>query len=70
MLHEIGHLIWNKLNDQQINNWLNLTKNKKENQVELFCQFYANNYSKNKLEKYKDKNLINFVKKLDKTSNI
>lgn len=68
LLHEIGHLVWNKLPNDKIDVWLKLTKdnkNKKENQVELFCQFYANKYAKNKLETYKNKKLINFLEKIN-----
>lgn len=64
LLHEIGHLVWNRMSNKEIDSWNELTKNKKD-KVELFCQTYANNYAKNKLEKYKDKKLMNFVKKIN-----
>jgi Zn-dependent peptidase ImmA (M78 family) len=55
LLHEIGHLIWSELiNNNQKNKWDKIVKKTKEKQnqnpEELFCMSFANYFVKMKLE--------------------
>ena len=48
VLHEIGHLVWDKiLTDEQKIEWGKICKNKSE---ESFCHAYANFYAKHKIK--------------------
>jgi mRNA deadenylase 3'-5' endonuclease subunit Ccr4 len=56
VLHEIGHLFWNKYiqnNKQKQEEWHSLVKQNKnklkQNDVELFCHAFANHFSKHKV---------------------
>lgn len=53
LLHEIAHLVWERLDDQTKQKWAQIadrTKDKQhQNPEELFAMAYANYYAKNKV---------------------
>jgi hypothetical protein len=53
ILHEIGHQVWERLDDNAKKQWAKIAANTqhKQNQAaeELFCMAYANTYAKNKI---------------------
>lgn len=62
VLHEIGHLVWDKiLTNQQKTEWKTICKNNSE---ECFCHAYANFYAKHKLEFLNNSKQIDFITKL------
>lgn len=68
-LHEIGHLIFEKLvtpeTKKQWNELVKKEKNKKEkDSEELFCMVYAQVYAQNKTMKFDHPNLEDFVSKI------
>lgn len=75
LLHEIAHLVWDKMPQQLKKKWFSLvdsvkSKEKdnregfKQTDDELFCMTYAQFYSNNKMVKYDHKELLNFIKSL------
>lgn len=72
LLHEIGHAVWKFLvSDKQKAEWKRLVskeksrdKNLKQNEEEVFCMLYAQNYAKNKIKKYDNENLVDFIKSI------
>lgn len=72
-LHEIAHAVWKYLvNDKQKKEWQSLiekAKDKKEeglnqNEEEIFCMIYAQNYSKNRMSKFEHPELEKFVERI------
>ncbi|NBT57168.1 hypothetical protein EBT16_00130 [bacterium] len=70
LLHEIGHAVWKFiLNSKKKSEWKDLLKkerkkNKKnltQDDEEIFCMTYAQIHAKNKIEKYNNKTLMDFV---------
>lgn len=73
LLHEIGHAVWKFILDKQHKNrWKALlkaerTKNKKnlcQDDEEIFCMIYAQVYAKNKMQKFENKVLEGFIRKI------
>jgi hypothetical protein len=73
LLHEIGHAVWKFLLDEgSRKEWKALLekerakskKNLGQEDEEIFCMIYAQVYAKNKIEKYRNKNLVAFVSKI------
>ena len=68
-LHEIAHMVWEKLVDEDTKKeWNKLykkyKKDLKQNSEEIFCMVYANVYTKHKLKTYDKTELEDFVKKI------
>lgn len=73
LLHEIGHAVWKFLvSDEQKGEWKKFLKSERakskknlgQEDEEIFCMIYAQIYAKNKMEKFKNKNLERFVRKI------
>lgn len=73
LLHEIGHAVWKFLvGEDKKSDWKKIlkaerAKNKKnlgQDDEEIFCMIYAQVYAKNKMEKFKNKTLEGFVRKI------
>lgn len=73
LLHEIGHAVWKYLMDKnKKEEWKKLfekakEKNKKDlsqDEEEIFCMTYAQNYAKNKLVKFDHENLLGFIQNI------
>lgn len=72
-LHEIGHAVWKFILDaEKKEDWKKLlnkertkgNKNLMQDYEEIFCMMYAQAYAKNKIEKYNNQKLLNFVSKI------
>lgn len=72
-LHEIAHAVWKYLvTEDQKKEWKNLIKQSKknkeegldQNEEEIFCMIYAQNYSKNRMSKFEHPVLEKFVQKI------
>lgn len=68
-LHEVAHLIWEKLLDSDDKKeWKNLSKfyknQPKMNNEELFCMFFASTYATHQIETYSQPKLVKFIKNL------
>lgn len=68
-LHEIAHLLWEKIiTKQQKKLWSKIVlKNKnrlKQNDEELFCMAYANTYAKHKIKAHSNEYWEKFIKGL------
>jgi hypothetical protein len=68
-LHEVAHLIWEKLISQkEKKEWKYLSKlyknTPKMNNEELFCMFFASAYATHQIETYNHPKLIKFIKSL------
>lgn len=68
-LHEIGHLLWEKIvTKEQKKAWSKIVlKNKnrlKQGDEELFCMAYANTYAKHKIKAHSNENWEKFIKSL------
>lgn len=72
-LHEIAHAVWKYLvSEKKKKEWKDLVEkaklNKKQgldqNDEEIFCMIYAQNYAKNKMSKFEHPELQNFVKSI------
>lgn len=69
ILHEIGHAVWKYLvTNEQKKKWTKISNqakktNKKleKDNEEVFCMIYAQFYTQNKLEKFDEPELIQFV---------
>ena len=71
VLHEIGHLIWKYLVDEdKRKEWKTIvskTKHKQDqNAEELFCMAYSDAYAKNKIEIHHHPEWEKFIRKLPK----
>jgi hypothetical protein len=72
LLHEIGHAVWKYLvSEEAKKEWERLvskvkktTKDLNQNNEEIFCMLYAQNYAKNKLIKFDHDELKKFVSKI------
>jgi hypothetical protein len=73
MFHEIGHLVYEKLMDKNLRKkWNNILKTvklhkdaaKEKNEEELFCHFYAQHYTFNKVIRYDQNKLDKFIASL------
>lgn len=67
-LHEVGHRVFDHVNDAIKHQWIELVKNTqtkyKGNPEETFCMFYAQTYAKHKLIAFAVPEFINFIKRL------
>lgn len=68
LLHEVGHLVWKYLVTPDMKKeWSKILKNTKnrqhQNDEEMWCQGYANTYSKNKIEIHNHPEWEKFIKK-------
>lgn len=68
-LHEIAHLIWEKLiTENQKKEWSKIVKKNKhrlkQNDEELFCMAYANTYAKHKIKAHSNPYWEKFIKGL------
>lgn len=70
MLHEVGHRVYERLNDGLKNRWAMIvdhTKNRqKQSPEELFCMAYANHYCKNKVVIHDHPAWHHFIERLPK----
>lgn len=79
LLHEIGHLVWEKLPEPTKHQWKQLVQKNsskqiqqnpqakdslKQNPEEIFCHCYANFYSKHKNVTYNNLQWMKFIKNL------
>jgi hypothetical protein len=73
LLHEVGHAVWKFIVDKEKKKeWKELLaserarskKNLMQDDEEIFCMFYAQIHSKNKITKYENKELEGFVRKI------
>jgi|TARA_Y100000034_G_C6771931_1_gene344397 Zn-dependent peptidase ImmA (M78 family) len=69
LLHEIGHLVWaHLLEDDLKKKWNNIAKNTKNKMndglEELFCMAFANSFVKNKIGIHTHPKWENFIKEL------
>lgn len=68
LLHEIAHIIWKYiLDNENKKEWKKLCKDKKhleENYEEIFCMIYAQLYAENKIKKFDHQKLLDFVKSI------
>ena len=69
-LHEIAHAVWKYLVDEdKKREWAKIfssakIENKSQGEEEMFCMIYAQHYAKNKLQKFENKSLLNFIAKI------
>lgn len=72
-LHEIAHAVWKYLvSEKNKKEWKNLIKKEKvknkegldQNEEEIFCMIYAQNYAKNKMSKFEHPELEKFIKSI------
>lgn len=70
-LHEIGHMVYSKLEDNKKQEWKKIfSKTKKkpqQNAEEAFCMAYANFYSLHKVKTYDFPSWNNFIKEISST---
>lgn len=70
MLHEIAHVIWERLGDDLKHEWGEIVKRTDEKQdqseEELFCMAYANHYAKNKIVIHDHEEWHEFIERLPK----
>ena len=69
VLHEIGHLVWERLRPEQKKHWQalaapHLKKLGQNSAEEAFAMLYAQAYAANKLVRYDVRDLVAFVKRL------
>ncbi len=69
LFHEIGHLAYSLLGKELKKEWEELVKTKGDKQ-ETFCHFFANYYSENKLKKFCDKKIDEFMKKIERDEKV
>lgn len=68
ILHEIGHLVWDRLPNELKKHWTHIiskTKNKQDQEAsELFCMAYSNFFAKNKIVIHDHPEWNDFIRKL------
>ena len=74
LLHEIGHAVWKYVLDgEKKKSWREILNSERkkdndnelsQNDEEMFCMLYAQNYANNKLVKHENKKLLDFVRSI------
>lgn len=71
LLHEIGHRVWENLDNSQRQEWGKLVKQNKDSskefdqsEEELFCMIYAQHFTATKLKKFDFPKLLNFIQRI------
>ncbi len=68
ILHEIAHLVYETLSQEQKNKWKEIAGKIKDKPIknieEFFCMIYANNFIKHKVKTYDYPSLYKFIDRL------